>query len=384
MKTIVKAKPARAARRDLFAELSEGMTALAAERQGKRTLRTHALEYKPAPKRTPSESRARNTVPRMRRIAGGILTAALLLSLPAAAQNFPARPVRFIVPSSPGGGIDSTARVVTAKLSEIWGQSAVVENRAGGSMIIGAEAAAKSTPDGYTLFVAHDGTMSMNPVVFPKLPYDPQRDFAPLSLMTAAPLMLAVHPSIGVNSVRELIAYAHANPGKLNHATGGTATLLALELFKAFANVDIASVNYKGLGPANASLLAGETQLGFPDLGSGAAALRSGRLRLLAVADSRRSKFFPNVPTFAEAGLPGYESRTWVAAFAPAATPPEIAAKIGNDIRRALAAPEVRERLEALNFDVVASSADELAGTVRADTEKWGRLIRERGIKLGQ
>jgi tripartite-type tricarboxylate transporter receptor subunit TctC len=310
--------------------------------------------------------------------------AALAVSLAASAQGYPARPVRFIVPAAPGGGLDSTARVVTAKLSELWGQAAVVENRAGGSMIIGAEAAAKSTPDGYTVLVAHDGTMSMNPVVFPKLPYDPQRDFVPLSLMTAAPLLLAVHPSVGVSSVQEFIAYARANPGRLNHATGGTATLLALELFKAMANVDIASVNYKGLGPANTSLLAGETQLGFPDLGSGASVLRSGKLRLLAIAAPERSKFFPGVPTFAEAGLPGYETRTWIAAFAPAGTPRDIAAKIGNDIRRALAAPEARERLEALNFDVVASSPEELARTVRADTEKWSRLIRERGIKLAQ
>ena len=300
------------------------------------------------------------------------------------AQTFPSRPVRFIVPAAPGGGIDATARVVTAKLSEMWGQAAVVENRAGGSMIIGAEAAAKSAPDGYTVLVAHDGTMSMNPVVFPKLPYDPQKDFTPLSLMTSAPLLLAVHPSINVSSLKEFIAFARANPGKLNHATGGTATLLALELFKATANVDIASINYKGLGPANASLLAGETQLGFPDLGSGAAALRSGKLRLIAVAAPERSKFFPQVPTFTEAGLAGYESRTWIAAFTPAGTPPEISAKIGNDIRRALATPEPRERLEALNFDVVASSPEELARTVRADTEKWSRLIRERGIKIAQ
>src|SRR5688572_19701303 len=279
-----------------------------------------------------------------------LLAATLAVSLAASAQGFPARPVRFIVPAAPGGGLDSTARVVTAKLSELWGQAAVVENRAGGSMIIGAEAAAKSTPDGYTVLVAHDGTMSMNPVVFSKLPYDPQRDFVPLSLMTAAPLLLAVHPSVGVSSVQEFIAYARANPGRLNHATGGTATLLALELFKAMANVDIASVNYKGLGPANTGLLAGETQLGFPDLGSGASVLRSGKLRLLAIAAPERSKFFPGVPTFAEAGLPGYETRTWIAAFAPAATPPDIAAKIGNDIRRALATPEARERLEALNF----------------------------------
>jgi tripartite-type tricarboxylate transporter receptor subunit TctC len=309
---------------------------------------------------------------------------AVSISLAALAQSFPARPVRFIVPAAPGGGLDSTARVVTAKLSELWGQPALVENRAGGSMIIGAEAAARSTPDGYTVLVAHDGTMSMNPVVFPKLSYDPQRDFVPLSLMTSAPLMLVVHPTVPSTSLQEFIAYARANPGRLNHATGGTATLLALELFKAIANVDIASVNYKGLGPANTSLLAGETQLGFPDLGSGAAALRSGKLRLLAIAAPERSKFFPGVPTFAEAGLPGYETRTWIAAFAPAGTPAHISAKIGDDIRRALAAGDARERLEALNFDVVASSGEELARTVRADTEKWSRLIRERGIRLAQ
>lgn len=308
----------------------------------------------------------------------------IALSSAAWAQSFPSRPVRFIVPSSPGGGIDSTARVVTTKLTELWGQPAVVENRPGGSMIIGAEAAAKSSPDGYTVLVAHDGTMSMNPVVFPKLPYDPQRDFTPLSLMTSAPLMLTVHPSLGVGSVKELIAHARANPGKLNHSTGGTATLLALELFKAMANVDITSVQYKGLAPANASLLAGETQLGFPDLGSGAAVLRSGKLRLLAVAAPARSKFYPDVPTFDEAGLPGYESRTWVAAFSPAGTPAAISAQIASDIRRVLAMPDARERLEALSFDVVASTPEELSRVMRADTEKWGRLIRERGIKIGQ
>ncbi len=320
-----------------------------------------------------------------RRIVGGFLAVATLaLSFNVASQAYPAKPVRVIVPSTPGGGIDLTARIVSAKLAELWGQSVVIENRAGGSMIIGAEAAAKSAPDGYTLFVAHDGTMSMNPVVFAKLPYDPQRDFVPLSLISAAPLMLVVHPSLGVGTVREFIDHARANPGKLNHSTGGTATLLALELFKSLAKVDITSVNFKGLAPANASLLAGETQLGFPDLGSGAAVLRSGKLRLIAVADSRRSKFFPDVPTFAEAGLPGYETRTWVAAFAPAGTPGDVTAKIGGDIRRALASPEVRERFDKLNFDVVGSSAEDLAQTMRVDREKWGRLIRERGLKLDQ
>ena len=346
---------------------------------------THRLpdsDYSPLSALATKSATGRRTV---RRLAGAFLAvAALTYSFHAGAQAYPVKLVRVIVPAAPGGGIDLTARIVSAKLAELWGQPVVIENRPGGSMIIGAEAAAKAAPDGYTLFVAHDGTMSMNPVVFAKLPYDPQRDFVPLSLISGAPLMLAVHPSLGVGTLREFIDHARANPGKLNHATGGTASRLALELFKAFAKVDIVNVSFNSLAPANTSLLSGETQLGFSDLASGAAAMRSGKLRLIAVTDSKRSKFFPEVSTFAEAGLPGFETRTWIAAFAPAGTPGEVTRKIGDDIRRALASPEVLGRFEKLNYDVVGSSADELAQAIRLDREKWGRLIRERGLKFDQ
>jgi tripartite-type tricarboxylate transporter receptor subunit TctC len=312
----------------------------------------------------------------------------VLLSLVAAAaawgQPFPVKPVRIIVPSAPGGGIDASARITAGRLQEMWGQTVLIENRAGASMVIGAEAAAKSAPDGYTLLVAHDGTMSMNPVVFPSLPYDPQRDFLPLSLLSAAPLVALVHPSTGFNSIQDLIAFARANPGKLNHASGGTATLLALELFNAMADTRITHVPYKGAAPAFASLMAGETQLAFGDIGSAAATLKSGKVKVLGIATPQRSKLYPEWPTIAESGLPGYETSTWIAAFAPSGSPAEVVAKISADMRRALADPGVRGRFRALNFEVVGSTPEELTRTMRADTEKWGRLVRERNIKIVQ
>jgi tripartite-type tricarboxylate transporter receptor subunit TctC len=313
-----------------------------------------------------------------------ILTVALLLPCIAWAQPYPAKPVRIIVPSAPGGAIDSNARLLGGKLQELWGQSVLIENRAGASMIIGAEAAAKSAPDGYTLLVAHDGTMSMNPVVFKPLPYDPQRDFIPLSLLSAAPLVVMVHPSTGIGSVAELVAVARSNPGKLNHATGGTATLLALELFNALAGTAITSVPYKGAAPALASILTGETQLCFADTGSAAAALKSGKVKVLGISALERSRLFPDWPTISDAGVPGYETRTWIAAFAPAGTPADVAATIGNDIRRALGDPAVRQHFQALNLEVIASSGEELARAMKSDTEKWARLVRERNIKVGQ
>lgn len=303
---------------------------------------------------------------------------------PALAQPFPGKPVRIIVPTAPGGGIDSTARVIGGKLQEYWGQSVIVENRAGASMIIGAEAAAKSPPDGYTLLVAHDGTMAMNPVIFPTLPYDPQRDFAPVSILTMAPLVVMVNPSTGFNSAQDLVAYARANPGKLNHATGGGATQLALELFNAMAVTRITSVPYKGAAPAFASLMAGETQLAIGDVGSAASTLKSGKVKVLGLATLERSPRFADWPTVSESGIPGYETRTWIAAFAPAGTPGDIIARISADMRRAAAEPAVRERLQGINFDVVGSTPDELARTLRVDSEKWARLVRERNIKFSQ
>ena len=307
---------------------------------------------------------------------------ALAVPVTAGAQAFPAKPVRIIVPSAPGGGIDASARIVAGKVQDYWGQSVLVENRAGASMIIGSEMVAKAAPDGYTLLVAHDGAMAMNPVVFRPLSYDPQKDFAPISLLTMAPLVAMVHPGTGFTSIGDMVAWARANPGKLNHASGGTATLLAMELFSALAGVQMTSVPYKGAAPALTSVMAGETQVAFADIGSGAAALKSGKVRVLGVATLSRSKLFPEWPTIADSGVPGYETRTWFAAFAPAGTPADIVERIGNDMRRALGEADIRQRFQGLNLEVVGSSGEELARIMRTDTEKWGRLIRERNIKI--
>jgi tripartite-type tricarboxylate transporter receptor subunit TctC len=272
-----------------------------------------------------------------------------------------ARKKRYIiVPTAPGGSIDTTARVVGAKLAEFWGKPVVIENRPGAGMIIGAEAAAKSAPDGYTLLIAHDGTMAMNPVVYPNLPYHSQRDFEPVALLAAIPEVVLVNAAVPAKSIRELIALAKANPGKLNHATGGTATLLALELFKAMAGVEITSIPFRGGAPAVTAAMAGETQLIFADLATAHAGMQSGKLRTLAVTTAQRVPSLPEVPTLDEAGVPGYDVVTWIGAFAPAGTPKAIIGRIEAGIRQALASAEVRDKLEALSMQIRGASSEDM------------------------
>lgn len=320
----------------------------------------------------------------MTKRAAWALAFAFAISHFAYALDYPNRAVRIIVPTVPGGSIDITARTVANKLSELWGQSVVIDNRAGASMIIGAELAAKATPDGYTLFVAHDGAMAINPVMFSSLPYRPRQDFIPLSLMTGVPLVVMVDPIVGVDSIAGLIAYARANPGKLNHATGGSVTLLALELFNAIAKVKITSVPYKGAAPAIRSILAGETEVCIADMASAATIFRSGKVKALAVTTLRRFDLLPDLPTVSESGALGYETRTWIGAFAPAGTPADIVNILEEDIRRVLRMPDTRERFASLNMEVHATSGSDLGRTIDADTEKWERVVRERGIRLVQ
>ena len=220
-------------------------------------------------------------------------------------QGYPERTVRIIVPGPRrGGSIDTTARVIAAALAERWGKPVVIENRPGAAMIIGAEAEAKSPPDGYTLLVAHDGTMAMNPVVYPHLAYHSQRDFEPLALLTSIAEVVLVNEAVPVKSIKELIAFAKANPGKLNHASGGTATLLALELFKAMAQVDITNIPFRGGAPAVTGVMSGETQVIFADLATAHAGMQSGKLRTLAVTTRKRVPRLPDVPTIDESGVP--------------------------------------------------------------------------------
>ena len=223
----------------------------------------------------------------------------------------------------------------------------------------------------------------MNPVIYPNLPHNPQKDLAPVSLMVTAPLLVVVHAAFPANSLQELLAYARANPGKLNHANGGSATRMALELLNSLAKVEIADIAYKGLAPALTAVMAGETQLSLPDAGSATAALKSGKVRALAVTTLKPARQFPGLPTVAES-VPGYDMSTWRALFATAGTPPEVLAKIERDLRTALTMPDVREKYEALSMEVTSGSSEELKERVRAETDKWARLVKETGIKFAQ
>jgi tripartite-type tricarboxylate transporter receptor subunit TctC len=316
-------------------------------------------------------------------VSGALCAVVLAMaSLPAAAQNYPERTVRIIVPTAPGGSIDTTARLIAAQLAERWGKAVVVENRPGAAMIIGTEAAAKAPPDGYTLLVAHDGTMAMNPVVYPNLPYQPQRDFEPLALLASIAEVVLVHAAVPVKSIPALIAHAKANPGRLNHATGGTATLLALELFKAMASVDIASIPFRGAAPAITATMAGETQIVFADLASANAGMQSGTLRALAVTTRGRVPQLPEIPTIDESGVPGYDVATWIGAFAPAGTPKAIIDSIEAAIRQALATPEVSSKFEALRMQIRSGSGEELRAVLAHDIARWARLVQQQNIRI--
>jgi tripartite-type tricarboxylate transporter receptor subunit TctC len=306
------------------------------------------------------------------------------LAAPAQAQTYPDRTVRIIVPTAPGGSIDTTARVVAAKLADIWGKPVVIENRPGAAMIIGAEAAAKSPADGYTLLVAHDGTMAMNPVIYPNLGYHSQRDFEPVSLLTSIPEVVLVNGDLPIKSIGDLIAHAKANPGGLNHASGGTATLLALELFKAMAGVDITSIPFRGGAPAVTGVMQGAAQVIFADLATANAGMQSGKLRTLAVTTLRRVPRLSDVPTVDESGVPGYDVATWVGAFAPIGTPKSIVGRIEADIKQAFAAPEVRAKLEALSMEIRSGASEEMRTLLGGDMVKWGNLVKDKNIRIAQ
>jgi tripartite-type tricarboxylate transporter receptor subunit TctC len=300
----------------------------------------------------------------------------------AAAQGFPDRAVKIIVPTAPGGSIDTTARTIADKMQAKWGKPVIVENRPGAAMRLGAEAVQKSPADGYTLLVAHDGTMAINPLVFADLPYDPQKDFVPLGLVTAIPEALMVNVNVPAKSVVELIALAKKEPGQLTHASGGSATLLALELFKAMAGIDIRSIPYRGGAPAVTATIGGETSMIIADLTTGSPALQSDRIRTLAVTSKERSRKYPNVPTLDEAGVAGYEVNTWIGFFAPAGTPREAVSAIEAAIKEAVAMPDVRARLETTGANVRTGSAEEMRRLLAIDVAKWAKLVKEKNIKI--
>ena len=311
-----------------------------------------------------------------------VLAGVVASTVSVSAQVFPERQVKIIVPTAPGGAIDATARIIGEKMQARWGKPIVIENRAGASMRIGAEAAQKAPADGYTLLVAHDGTMAINPLVFPDLPYDPQKDFVPLGLVASIPEAVMVNNEVPAKSIGELVALAKAEPGKLTHASGGSATLLALELFKALAGVDIRSIPYRGGAPATTAAISGQTSMIIADLTTGSAGLQSDRINTLAVTSLQRSKKYPGVPTLDETGVKGYEVNTWIGFFAPAGTSNLVAKVIEAAIVEAVSMPDVRARFEVTGASVRSGTADEMRQVLAADVAKWAKLVKERAIRL--
>lgn len=315
-------------------------------------------------------------------VAAALCAAAAFAQDPAA--SYPSRTIRLVVPFPPGGVTDRLGRVLAQKMQEAWGQPAVVENRPGASGMIAAEAVAKAAPDGYTLMMGHIGTHAINASLFSKLPYDPVRDFAPISLLVSVPNILLLHPSVPASSVQDLIALARARPGTLNFASPGSGTSghMSAELLKSMAGIDIVHVPYKGPGPALQDLLAGQVNMLFDTVASSLPQVRAGKAKGLAVTTRERAAIAPDIPTMAESGVRGYEIAPWFAAFAPAGTPAPIVAKLQGEMARILEQPDVRNAfVNQQGMTLIASTPDALAAHVRREIAKWAKVVKETGAR---
>jgi tripartite-type tricarboxylate transporter receptor subunit TctC len=302
----------------------------------------------------------------------------------AQAQPYPTKPIRFVVPYPAGGPLDTVARLLGQKVAESTRQPVIVDNKPGAGGNIGADAVAKAPPDGYTILMGAVATHAINPTLYASIPYDPIRDFAPVTQVASTPNVLVVHPSIPASSVKEFIAYARANPSKLNFGSGstGSAGHLAGELFKTMTGIDMTHVPYKGAAPAMQDLIGGQIQLMFDNLASSLAQVRAGKVKALAVTTSKRSALAPELPTIAESGLPGFDINTWFGIFVPAATSREVVERLHAEFTRALAAPDVRERMLNLGAEPVGSTPEEFAVYIRSEAAKYARVIKASGARV--
>jgi tripartite-type tricarboxylate transporter receptor subunit TctC len=313
------------------------------------------------------------------------LAFAALFAAPAGAlaQKYPAKPVRLVLPFTAASAVDVLGRLYAQKMSETWGQQVLVDNRTGAAGIIGMEAIARAVPDGYTLGMGNVATLALNPHLYQKLSYDVTRDYVPVSLAAIIRNCLVVHPSLPVKSVKELIALAKARPGQLNYASGGvgSAQHVPMEMLKVMAGINIVHVPYKGLTPAFNDVLAGEVPMMMPGLVSALPFHKSGRLRIIATTGATRTSVTPEIPTVAQAGVPGYEFDSWTGFLAPAGTPPAIVTQLNAEVVRVSNLPDIRERLTALGFDVVGGTSEAFAALIRDNNARLGKVIREAGIK---
>jgi tripartite-type tricarboxylate transporter receptor subunit TctC len=312
------------------------------------------------------------------------LLAGALLVLSAGAQNYPARPIRFISPFPPGGAVDIVTRITAQGLSETLGGPVVVENRGGAGGTIGADAAAKSPPDGYTLLSGGIATHGIGPALYSKLGYDAVRDFSPLSMIGTTPNVLSVNPSFPANTVAELVALAKASPGKLNYGSPGVGTSpqLTMELFKLMTGIDVVHIPYKGNAPALADLLAGQIPMMFDNLPGQMAMIRAGRVRILGLSSATRHPSIPDVPTLQESGLPGFEVVVWYAVFVAGTPPKDVLARLTEASFKAVNLPETQKRLADQGVDPGASTPDELAARVRSELAKWSKVVKDAGLPV--
>jgi tripartite-type tricarboxylate transporter receptor subunit TctC len=310
-------------------------------------------------------------------------TLAILASQAAAADAYPARAIRFVVAFPPGGGTDIIARSIAQKLAERLAQQVVVDNRPGAGGNIGTDIVAKSAPDGYTLLMGSAGPLAINASLFGKMPFDPIKDLAPVTLAASTPNVLVVHPSLPAATVKELIALARAKPGEINFASSGhgTPAHLAGELFNSMAGVKMVHVPYKGAAPALADLLGGQVQLMFSTMPPALPHVKDGKLRALAVTSAKRSPATPALPTVDEIALPGFEANTWHGVVAPAGTPAAIVARLNREIVAILHMPEVVERLSGQGAEALGSTPEEFAAYIRSETIKWAKVVKESGAK---
>ena len=333
--------------------------------------------------RTQSESTVFQSVEKTARAVLALgATALLVQAATAGAQTWPSKPIRIIVPIAAGGIADTFSRVIGIKLTEVWGQPVIVENKPGGGGNIGADLVAKAAPDGYTLLMGFVGPNAVNPGLFKQMPFDAQRDFAPIALVMEAEGLLAVNPSVPVHNVPELIALARARQGKLAYSSGGigTSSHLAGELFKSMAKVDVVHVPYKGNSPAITDLLGGQTQMIFATMPTVLPQVKAGRLRAIAVLGAERAPALPDIPTIAET-IPGFAVSNWIGLFAPAGTAPEIVARLNAEVQKIMQQPDVQKRLESEGARFIPTTPESFAAFQKGEAAKWAKAIREAGIK---
>ena len=318
-------------------------------------------------------------------VSAGFLHSATVFATTIAAQTYPNKAIRIVVPYPPGGGADITARPIAQKLNELWGQSVVIDNRGGASGMIGADIVAKAPPDGYTLMVSASAEAALNVALFPKMPYDPVRDFAPITLAIVIPMALVVHPSVPIKSVKEYIAFARVKPGSMTYGSAGAGSThhFAGEWLKMLTKIDIVHVPYKGMGPAIIDMIGGHLPSGFATLLPAMQHVKAGKLRALAVSTQKRAPLLPDVPALAET-LPGFDVTQWNAVWAPAATPKDVLDRLSTEITRIVQSPDYKARMTDQAAEAIGNSPSELAAFQKAEIDKYRNIAQQANIKVDQ